>query len=84
MLAELGDEEVDQPAAVLVLLGRHFRENFGARRVVLEESVGEVGIDAAVLLLVADGEGQHLALGQLVEIAHGGVLGRSGDVESRR
>ena len=63
VLAKLRDEKVDELAAVFVLLAGHFVEHFGAGRVVLEQTVGEVGVDAAVLLLVADGEGQHFALG---------------------
>ena len=35
------------------------------------QAVGEIGVNARILLLVADGEGQNLALGQVVEIAHG-------------
>ena len=63
VIAELRDEEVDQAPAVFVLLGRHFLEHFRAGRKVLGKAVGEIRVDAAVLLLVADGEGQHLALG---------------------
>ena len=55
----------------VVLLRRHLVEHFGARRVVVVQPVGEIGENARVLLLVADGEGQNLALGQVIEIAHG-------------
>ena len=53
-----------------VLLSRHFVEHFGACRVVVVQAVGEIGKNARVLLLVADGEGQNLALGQVLELAH--------------
>ena len=66
-------------AAVPVLLGRHFGEDLGARRIVRDEPFGEVGVDAAVLLLVADGQRQHFTFGEVVEIPHGGVLCRSCD-----
>ena len=41
----------------------HLVENFRAGRIVVRETVGEIREDAAVLLLVADGEGQNFALG---------------------
>ncbi len=74
VVAELGDEEIDEPAAVFVLFAGHLLEHLRAARVVVVEAFGDIGVDAAVLFLVADGEGQHFALGQVVEIAHGGVL----------
>jgi hypothetical protein len=46
-----------------VLLRRHLVEHFGGSRVIFVHTVGEIGIDARVLLLVADGEGQNLTLG---------------------
>ena len=70
MLAEFRDEQVDQPAAVLVLLGRHFDEHLGGGGIVLAQALGEVGVDAPVLLLVGDRQGEHFALGKIVEIAH--------------
>ncbi len=63
MIAEFRDEEVDEPAPVRVLLGGHLVEHLRAGGVVFVQAVGEIGVDARVLLLVADGEGQNLALG---------------------
>ena len=63
MIAEFRDEEIDEPAAVRVLLGGHLVEHFRAGGIVFVQAVGEIGVDARVLLLVADGEGQNLALG---------------------
>ena len=68
MLAELGDEEIDEPAPVFVLLAGHLGEHLRARRIVLRETVREIRVDAAVLLLVADGEGQNFALGKVLKI----------------
>ena len=62
--------EVDQAAAVLVLLGRHVGEHLRAGGIVLAQAVGEVGVDAPVLLLVGDRQRENLALGEVVEIAH--------------
>ena len=71
VVAEFRHEEIDEPAPMRVLLGRHLVEHFGGRRVIVVQAVGEIGENARVLLLVADGEGQDLALGEIVEIAHG-------------
>ena len=70
VLAELRDEEIDEPAAVLVLFRRHFDEHLGGGGIVLAQAVGEVGVDAPVLFLVGDRQGEHFALGKIVEIAH--------------
>ena len=63
VLAELRRKKVNEPAAVVVLLRRHFVEHFGAGRVVIVQAVGEIGENTGVLLLVADGEGQNFPLG---------------------
>ena len=65
------DPLLDEPAPVTVLFHRHLFEHFGGRRVIFVKAVGEIGVNTRVLLLVADGEGQNLALGEIVEIAHG-------------
>ena len=74
MFAEIRCEEIDEPAPVNVLLRRHLVEHFGAVRVVVVQAVGEIGVDAQVLLLIADGEREDLAFGQIGEIAHDDVL----------
>ena len=63
MVAEFRHEEIDEPAPMRVLLGGHLVEHFGGRRVIFVQAVGEIGVNARILLLVADGEGQDLALG---------------------
>ena len=63
VVAELRHEEIDEPAPVCVLLRRHFVEYFGCRGVILVQAVREIGVNARVLFLVADREGQNLALG---------------------
>ena len=55
VLAEAGDVQVEELAAVLALLGRHVVEHPRAVGVVAPQVLGEVGVDAAVLLLGADG-----------------------------
>ena len=53
-----------------VLLGRHGREYLRARGIVFAQAVGEVGVDAPVLLLVGDRQRENFALREVVEIAH--------------
>ena len=84
VLAELRDEEIDEAPAVLVLLGRHVREDLGAGGIVLAQAVGEVGVDAPVLLLVGDRQREHLALGEVVEIAHAPKLLEAVGRDARR
>ena len=45
-----------------ILLRGHLVEHFRAGREVVMQTVGEIGENARVLLLVADGEGQNFAL----------------------
>ena len=67
--------EVDQPAAVVALLVGHLGEHVGAGRVVLAQALGDIGVDAAVLFLVGDRQGEDLPFGQIGEIAHGAQFG---------
>ena len=52
VLAELLLEQFDQPAAMIAFLRRHFAEHLGAGGVVLAQTFGDVGVDAAVLFLI--------------------------------
>jgi hypothetical protein len=70
VLAEFLAEQVDQAPPVFAFLRRHFREDRGARREIRTQPVGEVGVDAAVLLLAADRQREHFPLAELVEIPH--------------
>jgi hypothetical protein len=71
VLAEFFRVQVDQAAAMLVFLRRHVLKYFGAVGVVFPQALGEVGVDAAILLLRADGQGQHFLFGELGEVFHG-------------
>ena len=63
VVAKFRYEQIDESAPVTVLLRRHLVEHFGACGVIVVQAIGEIGENARVLLLVADGEGQNLALG---------------------
>ena len=65
-----GDEQVDQRTAVFVLLARHRLEHLGAGRIFVAQGQSVVGVDAAVLLFVADREREQFALRKLVEATH--------------
>ena len=71
MLAELLAIQIEQPPAVLVLFRHHFQEHLGGGGIVIAQPFGDVGIDAAILLLAANGEGQDFAFAQVGKIAHG-------------
>jgi hypothetical protein len=71
MITEFRDKKIDESAPMTVLLGRHLVEHFGAGRVIVMQAVREIGENARVLLLIADGEGQNLAFGQIGKFAHG-------------
>ena len=71
VLAEFGDEGVNQLASMLVFFPRHFLEHFGARRKVSVQRVGVIRVDAAVLFLVGDREGENFLFRKFGEIAHG-------------
>ena len=59
---------------MLVLLVGHFGEQFGGGGIVLAQALGEIGEDAPVLFFVGDRQGEHLALGKVVELTrHGGA-----------
>ncbi len=44
-------------------------------RILLAQALGEAAIDAAVLLLVGDGERQDFLLGEIGETLHMGLIG---------
>ena len=69
MLAEFLAVQLDQPAAMLVLLLRHLGEDLGGGGI-LGFSLGIVGVDARILLLGRDGQRQDLLLRQLRECLH--------------
>ena len=56
------------------LLLRHLVEHLGGGGKLLAQALGEAAVDAAVLLLVGDGERQHLLLGQVGKVLHGRAL----------
>ena len=72
MPAEARLEQVEQAAPVVILLGRHRGE--AGRRLglaAMAQRLGDVGIDARVLLLLRDRERQHLPLVEGGEGDHG-------------
>ncbi len=75
MGAETFGVGVDQAAAMLVLLPRHVGEDVGGVGEIVAQAVGEVGVDAAILLLAADGEGEDFSFGQTIETPHARELG---------
>ena len=75
MVAEFLDEEIDEAAAVFAFLGGHFGEDGGGGGIFIAHAVDEIGVDTAVFLLGADGEGEDFAFGEFVEIAHGDLRG---------
>ena len=75
VLAELVPVQLQQAAAVVAFLSGHFVEHRGAAGIVVPQALGDVGVDATVLFLVGDRQGEDLAFGQVGEIAHGGECG---------
>ncbi len=65
------DIQIDQRSPMTVLLLRHAAKDIGTVWKVVGEAMGEVGVDAAVLLFRADGDGQDFVLSEIVEAAHG-------------
>ena len=63
MIAEFRHEKIDEATPMTVFLHRHLVEHLGAGRIIVVQAVSEIGENARVLLLVADGEGQNLAFG---------------------
>src|ERR1700730_9443512 len=57
--------------AMATLLLRHLLEHLRGVRVTRGEVFGEAHVNAAVLFLGRDRNGQHLAFGQIGEILHG-------------
>ena len=64
----VGGEQV-APVAVLDL--RHALEHLGRRRVAAVQVLGEIGVDARVLLLRGDSDGKDFALVEVGETLHG-------------
>ena len=70
MFAESLTIQFDQPVAMSVLFFGHLREQFRRGREIRAKRFGKVPIDAGVLLLGCDGEGEYLSFVQVVEV-HG-------------
>jgi hypothetical protein len=71
VLAEFLAMEIEKARAMLDLLIGHFVEHFRGRRKLCTQAFGEAAIDAAVLLLVGDGEGEDFLLGEVGKAFHG-------------
>ena len=65
MVAELFDKHVDQHSTVLVFLLSHVEEHTSRVGVIALKPLGEVGVDAPVLLLVADRQRQDFTFSQV-------------------
>jgi len=84
MVAKFRYEEIDQAAAMNVLLGRHFLEYLRARGKGRAQAFREVGVDASVFLLRAHRQREDFTFGEIIELAHrGSWRGRSGAPESK-
>ena len=70
--------EVEQHGAVAHLLVGHLVEHLGGGRELLAQSLGEAAVDAAVLVLVGDGEREDFLLGQIGKTFHNGLMGEFG------
>ena len=57
-----------------LLLG-HFREDVGTAGIVFPQALGNVGVNAVVLFLIGDRQGEDFAFGQIGKIAHGRECG---------
>ena len=73
VLAELRPVEIEQHGAMAHLLVRHLVEDLGRGRICLAQSLGEAAIDAAVLVLVGDGEREDFLFGEIGKAFHGGL-----------
>ncbi len=74
VLAELLAVEIEQPGAVGDLFLRHLVEHLGGGGELLAQALGEAAVDAAVLLLVGDGQRQNFLFGQVGKSFHGAPL----------
>lgn len=81
MLTKLLAVEVEQAMLLPILVGRHVDQLLGDRREIGFQPVGKVGVDAGVLFLERDRQGQDLTLGQALEgsQAHLGFASRMRD-----
>src|SRR5579864_5651053 len=72
VLAEALAVELDQPGAMAGLFPDHVLEEFGGGGVLAAETVGEVAIDAGVLLFERNRQREDLALREVIELfGHG-------------
>ena len=61
--------QVDQTAAVLILLGGHAVENRRSVGIIGTQPLGIAAVDAGVILLGRDGKRQHLSFGEIAEVS---------------
>src|SRR5262249_50371215 len=74
IFAELRAVEVEQHGAVAHLLLRHLVEDLGRGGICLAQPLGEATIDAAILVLVGDGQRENLLFGEFGKTFHGPAL----------
>ena len=75
MLAEFRPVQFEQALAMLALFLGHLGEDLGAAGILAPQALGDVGIDAVVLFLVGDRQGEDFAFGEVGKVAHGAHIG---------
>ena len=84
VIAEFLDVEIDQLTAMLALLGRHIGEDMRAGGIIVPQALGEVGVDAPVLLFAADRQRKNLAFAEVGEAsASSSLLPDFAEISSR-
>ena len=73
ILAEFRPVEVVEHAAMLDLLVGHLLEHLGRARILGAQPVGETVVDARILLLVGDREGENFLFAQVGKTFHRGI-----------
>src|SRR6185312_17024432 len=73
VLAKLLPVELEKHIAVMDFLLGHLVEHLGGRGEFRAQALGKSTVDAAILLLVGDGQRQHLLLAQLGKSFHGAL-----------
>ena len=70
VVAEFRPIEIEQHGAMAHLFLRHFQKDLGRGGILLAQAFGETAIDAAVLLLVGNGECQDFLLAEIGKTFH--------------
>jgi hypothetical protein len=68
--AKLRHIEVDQHTSMFVFFRGHVGKDLRRGRMTFPQRLGEIGVDASIFLLAADGKGEDLSLGELIKRSH--------------